>query len=44
MLVLMNKMLEETGKAYLKFGQIWSHGGVNFEPTANNFKNFLERF
>jgi hypothetical protein len=46
MLVLMNKMLEETGKGNLL--EIWPnlvyfHGGVNFEPTANNFKNFLEK-
>jgi hypothetical protein len=47
MLVLMNKMLEETGKeTYLKFGQIsvYFHGGVNFEPYREQFKKyFLEK-
>jgi hypothetical protein len=41
MLVLMNKMLEETGKeTYLKFAksEVYFHGGVNFDP-ANNQKN-----
>jgi hypothetical protein len=48
MLVLMNKMLEETGKeTYLKFGKsgVYFHGGVNFEPYREQFqKYFLERF
>jgi hypothetical protein len=47
MLVLMNKMLEETGKGNLL--EIWPnlevyfHGGVNFEPYREQYKNILPK-
>lgn len=47
MLVLMNKMLEETGKKSLL--EIWSnlevyfHGGVSFEPYREQYKNILPK-
>jgi hypothetical protein len=47
MLVLMNKMLEETGKGNLL--EIWPnlevyfHGGVNFEPYRDQYKNILPK-
>ncbi len=47
MLVLMNKMLEETGKGNLL--EIWPnlevyfHGGVNFEPYRDQYKKILPK-
>lgn len=47
MLVLMNKMLEETGKGNLF--EIWPslevyfHGGVNFEPYKEQYQNILPK-
>ena len=47
MLVLMNKMLEETGKGNLL--EIWPnlevyfHGGVNFEPYREQYKKILPK-
>jgi hypothetical protein len=47
MLVLMNKMLEETGKGNLF--EIWPnlevyfHGGVNFEPYREQYKKILPK-
>ena len=47
MLVLMNKMLEETGKKSLL--EIWPnlevyfHGGVSFEPYREQYKNILPK-
>ncbi len=47
MLVLMNKMLEETGKENLL--EIWPnlevyfHGGVSFEPYREQYKNLLPK-
>ena len=47
MLVLMNKMLEETGKKSLL--EIWPnlevyfHGGVSFEPYRDQYKNILPK-
>jgi hypothetical protein len=46
MLVLMNKMLEETGKEiYLTFGPILkcTHGGVNFEPYREQYKKYCQK-
>ncbi|MGA9639192.1 GH3 auxin-responsive promoter family protein [Flavobacterium sp.] len=47
MLVLMNKMLEETGKGNLL--ELWPnlevyfHGGVSFEPYRDQYKNLLPK-
>jgi hypothetical protein len=47
MLVLMNKLLEETGKSNLL--EIWPnlevyfHGGVNFEPYRDQYKKILPK-
>jgi hypothetical protein len=43
MLVLMNKMLEETGKGTYLAKSWYFHGGVNFEPYRNFKKYFLEK-
>ncbi|MFV8335461.1 GH3 auxin-responsive promoter family protein [Flavobacterium sp. RSP29] len=47
MLVLMNKMLEETGKGNLfelwPNLEVYFHGGVNFEPYRDQYKKILPK-